>query len=187
MGIRSHISTINKVNRIGRRRWKKTSRYHQQARAENAFFRYKSTIGHGLRARTPGGQTTEVVLACNIPNAMTDRGWPDSYPLAGEPPLVGIVVARFRFVQQRQSDDRPGKARLVRHRSVKDLGAGIVAGWFRFMHQRLISAGRLSHGLLAQGGAPSRRMANHRSYPGASGHHKSERLRLRLLFLRLLQ
>ncbi len=73
--------TINKVNRIGRRRWKKTSRYHQQARAENAFFRYKSTIGNGLRVRTPGGQTTEVVLACNILNAMTDMGRPDSYAI----------------------------------------------------------------------------------------------------------
>ena len=31
--------TITKVKRIGRRRWKKTSRYHQQARVENAFFR----------------------------------------------------------------------------------------------------------------------------------------------------
>ena len=43
--------TITKVKRIGRRRWKKTSRYHQQARVENAFFRYKSIIGDGLRAQ----------------------------------------------------------------------------------------------------------------------------------------
>ena len=70
--------TINKVKRIGRRRWKKTSRYHQQARAENAFFRYKSIIGDGLRARTPGGRTAEALLACNILNAMTDLGRPDS-------------------------------------------------------------------------------------------------------------
>ena len=32
--------TINTVKSIGRRRWKKTSRDHQQARVENAFFRY---------------------------------------------------------------------------------------------------------------------------------------------------
>ena len=50
--------TINAVKRIGRRRWKKRSRYHQQARVENAFFRYKSIIGDGLRARTPGGRAT---------------------------------------------------------------------------------------------------------------------------------
>ncbi len=73
--------TINKVKRIGRRRWKKTSRYHQQARVENAFFRYKTIIGDGLRARTPGGRTTEVVLACNMLNAMTAMGRPASYAI----------------------------------------------------------------------------------------------------------
>ncbi len=73
--------TINKVKRIGRRRWKKTSRYHQQARVENAFFRYKSIIGERLRARTPGGRTVEALLACNILNAMTDRGRPASYAI----------------------------------------------------------------------------------------------------------
>ena len=71
--------TIAKVKSIGRRQWKKTSRYHQQARVENAFFRYKSIIGDGLRARTPGGRTVEVLLACNLLNAMTDMGRPASY------------------------------------------------------------------------------------------------------------
>ncbi len=71
--------TIIKVKRIGRRRWKKTSRYHQQARVENTFFRYKSIIGAGLRARSPGGQAVEVLLACNVLNRMTARGRPESY------------------------------------------------------------------------------------------------------------
>ena len=57
--------TITKVQRIGRRRWKKTSRYHQQARVENAFFRYKSLIGDSLRARTRGGRTTEALSFAN--------------------------------------------------------------------------------------------------------------------------
>ena len=73
--------TITKVTRIGRRRWKKTSRYQQQARVENTFSRYKSIIGDSLRARTPGGRTVEVLLACNILNAMTDIGRPDSYAI----------------------------------------------------------------------------------------------------------
>ena len=73
--------TINAVKRIGRRRWKKRSRYHQQARVENAFFRYKSIIGDGLRARTPGGRTVEAVVACKVLNAMTDMGRPDSYTI----------------------------------------------------------------------------------------------------------
>ena len=61
---------------IGRRRWKKESGYQRQARVESAFSRYKSIIGHGLRARSPTGQGTEAVLACNILNQMTQRGRP---------------------------------------------------------------------------------------------------------------
>jgi IS5 family transposase len=71
--------TIMKVRAIGRRRWKKASGYHRQARVENVFFRYKSIIGNGLRARSPAGQGTEAVLACNILNQMTQRGRPASY------------------------------------------------------------------------------------------------------------
>ena len=70
---------IKKMKTIGRRRWKKETGYHQQARVENAFFRYKSIIGGGLRARSPGGRATEAVIACNILNRMTERGRPESY------------------------------------------------------------------------------------------------------------
>ena len=73
--------TIKTVKTIGRRRWKKASGYHQQARVENAFSRYKSIIGEALRARTPGGQIAEARLACNVLNAMTDMGRPDSYAI----------------------------------------------------------------------------------------------------------
>ncbi len=76
---RARDRTINTVKSIGRRRWKKTSRYHKQARVENAFFRYKSIIGDGLRARTPAGRAVEALLACNMLNAMTDIGRPASY------------------------------------------------------------------------------------------------------------
>ena len=67
------------VKTIGRRRWKKVSGYHQQACVENAFFRYKSILGEGLLARTPGGQTVEVQLACNILNRMAELGKPASH------------------------------------------------------------------------------------------------------------
>ena len=79
---RARDRTITKVKRSGRRRWKKTSRYHQHARVENAFFRYKSIIGDGLRAETPGGRAVEALLACNILNAMTAMGRPASYAIA---------------------------------------------------------------------------------------------------------
>ena len=73
--------TIKNVNEIGRRRWKKVSGYHQQARVENAFFRYKSIFGGALRARSSGGQAAEALVACNILNQMTDMGRPDSYAI----------------------------------------------------------------------------------------------------------
>ena len=71
--------TILAVKEIGRRRWKQTSGYHGQARVENAFFRYKSIIGDGLRACSPAGRGTAVVLACSILNQMTGLGRPISY------------------------------------------------------------------------------------------------------------
>ena len=71
--------TILAVKETGRRRWKQMSGYHGQARVENAFFRYKSIIGDSLRACSPAGRETEVVLACNILNQMTGLGRPMSY------------------------------------------------------------------------------------------------------------
>ena len=63
---------------LGRRRWKKASGDHQQARVENAFFRYKSIVGDCLRARSSSGQRREAVLACNVLNRMTELGRPVS-------------------------------------------------------------------------------------------------------------
>ena len=48
--------TIMLVKQLGRRQWQKASGYHRQSRVENTFFRYKSIIGDGLRARSPAGQ-----------------------------------------------------------------------------------------------------------------------------------
>ncbi len=73
--------TIKRVRDLGRRRWKNESGYHQQARVENAFFRYKSIIGDSVRARTPGGRLTEALLACNVLNRMTELGRPVSYSI----------------------------------------------------------------------------------------------------------
>jgi len=57
-----------RLSEIGRRRWKKEAGSRQQALVENGSFRYKSIMGDGLRARTPAGQATEAVLACNVLN-----------------------------------------------------------------------------------------------------------------------
>ena len=70
--LRDH--TVRRVRQIGRRRWKKESGYHRQARVENAFFRYKSIIGDRLRARHSKAQDAEALIACNILNRMTELG-----------------------------------------------------------------------------------------------------------------
>ena len=73
--------TIGMVEELGRRQWKKEAGYQRQARVENAFFRYKSIIGDGLRARAAAGRVTEAVLACNVLNQMTELGRPASYAI----------------------------------------------------------------------------------------------------------
>jgi hypothetical protein len=72
---------LRSVRKIGLRRWKKESEYHQQARVENTFFRYKSIIGDRLRARHSKSQEVEAVIACNILNRMTELGRPESFAI----------------------------------------------------------------------------------------------------------
>ncbi len=75
---RARDRAITDVATLGRRQWKKASGYHQQARVENAFFRYKSIIGDGLRARSPRGRGVEASLACHVLNRLTELGRPES-------------------------------------------------------------------------------------------------------------
>ena len=70
--------TVARVQEVGRRQWKKEAGYHQQARPENAFFRYKSILGDRLRARCERGREVEARLACSILNRMTALGRPAS-------------------------------------------------------------------------------------------------------------
>ena len=78
---RARDRTIRQVAKIGRRQWKKKAGYHRQARVENAFSRYKSILGDGLRARTAAGRAVESVLSCNVLNRMTELGRPKSFAL----------------------------------------------------------------------------------------------------------
>ena len=74
--------TISDVKTLGRRAWQKASGYHRQARVENAFFRYKSIIGDGLRACSVSGREVEASLACRVLNRITALGRPESSALA---------------------------------------------------------------------------------------------------------
>ena len=74
--------TIQKVAKIGRRRWKKESGYHRQGVVENAFFRYKSMLGDKLHSRGLASQKVEAVIGCKILNRLLILGRPRSVAIA---------------------------------------------------------------------------------------------------------
>jgi hypothetical protein len=75
---RARDRTIRRVEKLGRRRWKKASGYHRQGTVENALFRYKTIISDRLRGRTSETQEVEARLACEILNRMAALGRPSS-------------------------------------------------------------------------------------------------------------
>ena len=77
---RARNVTVEAVRELARREWKKKSGYHQQARVENTFYRYKQLIGGRLRSRNIAAQDTEVKLAINILNRMLKFGASRSEP-----------------------------------------------------------------------------------------------------------
>ncbi|MFT4542238.1 MAG: hypothetical protein ACI835_004705 [Planctomycetota bacterium] len=74
--------TVRRVNKIGRRRWKKESGYHWQGTVENAFFRHKSQLGDKLHASGLAAQKTEVAIGCKVLNRLLDLGRPKSVAIA---------------------------------------------------------------------------------------------------------
>ena len=80
-GARRRNATVRAVQELGRREWKKQAGYHQQARVENAFYRYKRIIGGRLRSRNNEAQATEVGLAVNVLNRMLELGASRSEPI----------------------------------------------------------------------------------------------------------
>lgn len=71
-------AAIERIAEVGRRQWRKESGAHQQAKGENAMFRYKRLIGVGLRAKKPGAQVREAKIGVLVLNRMTGLGMPKS-------------------------------------------------------------------------------------------------------------
>ena len=71
-------TALERIRQVGRREWQKESGYRQQARVENSFFRYKSVLGGGLKARHGKAQRREVAIGCHILNRMSELGRPKS-------------------------------------------------------------------------------------------------------------
>ena len=71
-------TALERIRQVGRREWRKESGHRQQARVENSFFRYKSVLGGGLKARHGKAQSREVAIGCHILNRMAELGRPKS-------------------------------------------------------------------------------------------------------------
>ena len=68
------------------------SGYHQQARVENTFFRYKTIVGPRLRARHTGvAERLRRLFACNILNRM-----PSLFFLCNPGSPIGVGPAAWR-------------------------------------------------------------------------------------------
>jgi Transposase DDE domain len=74
---------LRRIRRVGRKKWKVESDYHQRSLVETSVFRYKTICGDRLQTRKLENQFTEMFIKCALLNRMTHLGMPDSYKLLG--------------------------------------------------------------------------------------------------------
>ena len=69
---------IEAIKADGRMKWQATTDYGKRSLVETAIGRYKSIVGHRLRARSFGAQQTEVAIGCAALNRMLECARPKS-------------------------------------------------------------------------------------------------------------
>lgn len=79
--LRARDRNISAIDKVGRKTWKKQSKYHRRSLVETAFMRLKSIFGDKLSARKFEQQATEMFVRCAALNQMTHLGMPHSYAL----------------------------------------------------------------------------------------------------------
>jgi len=80
--LKARNKAIKRINKIGRKEWKKQIKYHKRSLVEVAMFRYKTIIGDKINARKFENEKTEVRINCSILNVMTNLGMPISKKVA---------------------------------------------------------------------------------------------------------
>lgn len=80
--LKERNKAIKRINKIGRKEWKKQIKYHKRSLVEVAMFRYKTIIGGEINARKFENEKTEVRINCSILNVMTNLGMPISKKVA---------------------------------------------------------------------------------------------------------
>jgi hypothetical protein len=70
---------LERIDQVGRQRWKQESGYHRRSLAETTMFRFKTSFGGTLRRRLFDNQAVELFLKCAALNRMIQLGKPNSY------------------------------------------------------------------------------------------------------------
>lgn len=78
--LRARDKNLRWIRKVGRRKWKRQSRYHRRSLVETAMMRVKTIFGSSLSSRRFNNQATEMGIRCEILNRMTRLGMPESYP-----------------------------------------------------------------------------------------------------------
>ena len=65
---------VQKIIDDGIYTWRRESGYYRQSKVENTFYRYKTTIGKRLLARTEEGGEVEGKIACKVLNRFMELG-----------------------------------------------------------------------------------------------------------------
>lgn len=65
---------VHKIRNDGVYEWRRESGYYKQSKVENTFYRYKTTIGRKLWARTEESREVEAKIACKILNRFLELG-----------------------------------------------------------------------------------------------------------------
>jgi len=79
--LRARDKSLGRIRKVGRKKWKKESKYHRRSLVETAMMRVKTIFGGSLSSRRFQNQATEMTVRCAALNRMTHLGMPDSYPI----------------------------------------------------------------------------------------------------------
>lgn len=77
--VHARNQTLERIDEVGRQRWKQESGYHRRSLAETTMFRFKTIFGGTLRRRLFDNQAVELFLKCAALNRMIQLGKPNSY------------------------------------------------------------------------------------------------------------
>ena len=79
--LRARDKNLRRIREVGRRKWKKQSRYHRRSLIETQMMRLKGIFGASISSRRFHNQATEMGIRCEALNRMTRLGMPESYAI----------------------------------------------------------------------------------------------------------